>query len=162
MAQTGEVKFSFALKGKNMAIVRGCNLPDDLYYHVDSNVWARLEADGVVTVGMTSCACTLAGQLVAATPKKVGKAVEQKQTICTVESGKWVGPVKTPVSGQLVAINEAAIERPALVNEDPYGQGWLAKIQPSRWEAEQASLVTGAEIATAFEAKMNADGFGGC
>lgn len=154
----------FAVKGKDqeMANVRGCNLPDDLYYHVDSNVWARLEADGVITVGMTSCACSLAGQLVAATPKKVGKEVEQKQTICTVESGKWVGPVKAPVSGTLLAINEAAIDRPALVNEDPYGQGWLAKIQPSLWNAEKTSLVTGAEIAAAFEAKMNADGFGGC
>ena len=145
-----------------MANVRGCNLPDDLYYHVDSNVWARLEADGAVTVGMTSCACSLAGQLVAATPKKVGKPVEQNQTICTVESGKWVGPVKAPVSGVLVAINELAIDMPALVNDDPYGQGWLAKIQPSRWEAEKAGLVTGDAIAAAFEAKMNADGFGGC
>ena len=145
-----------------MANVRGCFLPDDLYYHVESNVWARLEADGLVTVGMTSCACSLAGQLVAATPKKAGKEVEQKQTICTVESGKWVGPVKAPIGGVLVAINEAAIERPAMVNEDPYGQGWLAKIQPSRWAVEKASLATGAEIAAAFEAKMNADGFGGC
>jgi glycine cleavage system H protein len=145
-----------------MAIVRGCNLPDDLFYHVDSNVWARLEADGAITVGMTSYACSLAGQLVAATPKKIGKDVEQKQTICTVESGKWVGPIKAPVSGKLIAINELAIDKPSLVNEDPYGNGWLAKIQPSRWEAEKASLVTGADIAAVFEAKMNADGFGGC
>lgn len=145
-----------------MANVRGCNLPDELYYHVDSNVWARLEADGAITIGMTAYACSLAGQLVAATPKKVGKDVEQKQTICTVESGKWVGPVKTPVSGKLIAINEAAIDTPAQVNEAPYGQGWLARVMPSHWETEKASLVTGAEIATLFEAKMNADGFGGC
>ncbi len=145
-----------------MAIVRGCSLPDDLFYHVDSNVWARLEADGTITVGMTSYACSLAGQLVAATPKKIGKDVEQKQTICTVESGKWVGPIKAPVSGKLIAINEPAIDKPTLVNEDPYGHGWLAKIQPNRWDAEKASLVTGADIAAVFEAKMNADGFGGC
>ena len=56
-------------EGKHcMANVRGCDLPDDLYYHVDSNVWARLESDGSITVGMTSYACSLAGQLVAATP----------------------------------------------------------------------------------------------
>ena len=145
-----------------MAIVRGCNLPDDLFYHVETNVWARLEADGAISVGMTSYACSLAGQLVAATPKKIGKDVEQKQTICTVESGKWVGPVKAPVSGKLIAINEPAIDKPSLVNEDPYGQGWLAKIQPSRWDDEKASLVTGADVAAVFEAKMNADGFGGC
>ena len=145
-----------------MANVRGCNLPDDLFYHADSNVWARLEVDGVITVGMTSYACSLAGQLVAATPKKTGKIVEQKQTICTVESGKWVGPVKTPVSGILIEVNEAAMDTPTQVNESPYGYGWLVKIKPSHWETEKANLVTGAEVAAVFEAKMNADGFGGC
>ncbi len=145
-----------------MAIVRGCQLPDDLFYHVDSNVWARLESDGSIIVGMTAYACSLAGQLVAATPKKIGKEIEQKQTICTVESGKWVGPIKAPVSGQLIEINEPAIDKPTLINEDPYGRGWVAKIQPKRWDVEKASLVTGAEIAAVFEAKMNTDGFGGC
>jgi glycine cleavage system H protein len=145
-----------------MAIVRGCNLPDELFYHVESNVWARREADGTLIVGMTSYACALAGQLVAATPKKAGKEVEQNKTICTVESGKWVGPVKAPVSGELLEMNEAVSNTPALVNEDPYGRGWMAKMKPSRWDAEVGSLVSGLDIATVFEAKMNADGFGGC
>ncbi len=145
-----------------MAKVRGCNLPDDLYYQIDDNVWARIEADGVVVLGMTSYACALAGQLVAATPKKIGKQVEQGKTICTVESGKWVGPVRAPVSGELIAINETVTDKPALVNEDPYGAGWMAKIKPIQWETEKQNLISGAAIAAAFEAKMNADGFGGC
>ena len=145
-----------------MANVRGCNLPDDLYYQIDDNVWARIEADGVITLGMTSYACALAGQLVAATPKKIGKQVDQGKTICTVESGKWVGPVKAPVSGELIAINETVTDKPALVNEDPYGAGWMAKIKPIQWETEKQNLIHGAAIAAAFEAKMNADGFGGC
>ena len=53
-------------------------------------------------------------------------------------------------------------ELPGLVNEDPYGAGWMAKIQPAHWEVESKSLISGDEIAAAFEAKMNADGFGGC
>jgi len=145
-----------------MANVRGCNLPDDLYYHVDGNVWARIEADGNVTLGMTSYACALAGQLVAATQKKIGKHIEQNKTVCTVESGKWVGPVKAPVGGELIEINEAVSAKPALVNEDPYGAGWMAKIKPAHWEEESKILISGVDIATAFEAKMNADGFGGC
>lgn len=145
-----------------MAKVRGCNLPDDLFYHVDDNVWARIEADGAITLGMTAYACALAGQLVAATPKKIGKQVEQGKTICTVESGKWVGPVKAPVSGELIAINDAVTDKPALVNEDPYGTGWMAKIKPSHWDAEKKNLISGEQIHSAFEAKMNADGFGGC
>ena len=145
-----------------MASVRGCILPDDLYYHIESNVWARLESDGNVTIGMTSYACALAGQLVAATPKKPGREIEQFKTVSTVESGKWVGPVKAPVGGELLAVNEAVSDKPTLVNEDPYGRGWMAKIKPHRWQTEVASLVTGAEVATLFEAKMHADGFGGC
>lgn len=145
-----------------MANVRGCNLPDDLYYHVDDNVWARIEADGVVTLGMTSYACALAGQLVAATPKKIGKQIEKSKTVCTVESGKWVGPVKAPVGGELIEINEAVSAKPGLVNEDPYGAGWMAKIKPAHWAEESKSLISGAEIGSAFEVKMNADGFGGC
>lgn len=145
-----------------MANVRGCNLPDDLYYHLDDNVWARVEADGAITLGMTAYACALAGQLVAATPKKIGKQVEQGKTVCTVESGKWVGPVKAPAGGDLVAINEAVTAKPALVNEDPYGAGWMARIKPANWAEESQRLISGAAIGPAFEAKMNADGFGGC
>ncbi len=145
-----------------MATVRGCNLPDDLYYNVENNVWARKEADGTITVGMTSYACALAGQIVSYTPKKVGKEIEQNKSVSTVESGKWVGPVKAPVTGEVTAVNDAVAAKPSTINEDPYGNGWLVKMKPTNWDAEAGSLVTGAAVAGAFEAKMNADGFGGC
>ncbi len=145
-----------------MANVKGCNLPDDLYYNVENNVWARREADGNVTVGMTAYACALAGQIVSVTPKKAGKAIEQNKSVSTVESGKWVGPVKTPVSGEIVAVNEDLAGKPASINSDPYGAGWMVKLKPSNWDGEAGGLVTGAAAASAFEAKMNAEGFGGC
>ncbi|WP_333839182.1 glycine cleavage system protein H [Pelomicrobium sp.] len=145
-----------------MATVRGCNFPDDLYYNVENNVWARREADGTLTVGLTSYACSLAGEIVSYTPKKVGKSVEVNKSVCTVESGKWVGPVKAPVSGEVVAINDAVQAKPGTINADPYGAGWLVKMKPSQWDAESANLLTGAAAAQAFEAKMQADGFGGC
>lgn len=145
-----------------MATVRGCKLPDDLYYNVENNVWARREADGTVTVGMTSYACSLAGEIVSYTPKKVGKSIELNKSLCTVESGKWVGPVKAPVTGEVVAINDAVAGKPGTINADPYGSGWLVKLKPTNWDGESGSLVTGAAAAAAFEAKMNADGFGGC
>ncbi len=145
-----------------MATVKGCNLPDDLYYNVENNVWARREADGTVSVGMTAYACALAGQIVSFTPKKAGKAIEQNKSVSTVESGKWVGPVKAPVSGEVVAVNEALGTKPATVNADPYGAGWMVKLKPSSWDTESAALVTGAAAAAAFEAKMAAEGFAGC
>ena len=60
-----------------MATVRGCTFPENLFYNVESNVWCRQEADGTVTLGMTAYAVSLAGQIVAFTPKAVGKHVDQ-------------------------------------------------------------------------------------
>jgi glycine cleavage system H protein len=145
-----------------MAVVKNCNLPDDLYYNVENNVWARREADGTVTIGMTAYACSLAGEVVAYTPKKPGKAIDKDKSAATVESGKWVGPVKTPVAGEIIATNDAVAAKPGTINADPYGNGWLVKLKPTNWDAESVGLVTGAAIVAAFEAKMNAEGFAGC
>jgi glycine cleavage system H protein len=145
-----------------MGAVRGCDIPEDLLYNIESNVWVRKEADGTATVGLTSYACSLAGQIVSYTPKKVGKSVKQDKSCATVESGKWVGPAKTPVGGEVVATNDAVAAKPGLINEDPYGEGWLVKIKPDDWDGESSALKTGADALSAFEAKMDADGFGGC
>ncbi len=145
-----------------MGAVRGCNLPEDLFYNVDNNVWAKREADGNVSVGLTSYACSLAGEIVSYTPKKIGKAVEKDKSCATVESGKWVGPVKTPVAGEVVATNDAVAGKPGTINKDPYTQGWVVKIKPANWDADSATLKSGAAALAAFEAKMQADGFKGC
>lgn len=145
-----------------MGTVRGCNIPDDLYYNVENNVWARREDDGTVVIGMTSYACSLSGQIVAYTPKKVGKDVKKDKSCATVESGKWVGPAKSPVAGEVVAINDAVTANPGLINEDSYGEGWLVKIKPSDWEGESGDLLSGADALAAFEEKMEAEGFDGC
>lgn len=145
-----------------MGAVRGCNIPEDLMYNVENNVWVRKEGDGTVTVGMTAYACSLAGQIVSYTPKKVGKDVKKDKSCATVESGKWVGPVKAPVAGEVTAINDAVAAKPGLINEDPYGDGWLVKMKPSDWDGESGDLVTGGAALSAFESKMDADGFGGC
>jgi glycine cleavage system H protein len=145
-----------------MGVVRGCDFPDDLYYHIENNVWARREGDGTFTVGLTAYACSLAGQIVSFTPKKVGKDVRKDKSCATVESGKWVGPVKSPAGGEVTAVNDAVQAKPGLINQDPYGQGWLVKIKPDNWDADAGDLKSGADALAAFEAKMSAEGFGGC
>jgi glycine cleavage system H protein len=131
-------------------------------YNIESNVWAKREADGNVIVGLTSYACSLAGEIVSYTPKKIGKSIEKDKSCATVESGKWVGPVKAPVAGEVVAVNEAVSAKPGTINKDPYAQGWVVKVKPTNWAADAASLKTGAAAMAAFEAKMQADGFKGC
>lgn len=145
-----------------MTAVRGCNIPDELAYNIENNAWARKESDGSVTVGVTSYACSLAGEIVSYTPKKIGKAIDKDKSCATVESGKWVGPVKSPIAGEVTAVNNTVSATPGLINKDPYGQGWIIKLKPANWDADSAALKTGADAAKAFEAKMDTDGFKGC
>ena len=70
-----------------MPTVRGCQLPDELLYDVENNIWYRENPDGTVTLGMTAVAAAMAGQLVAFTAKKVGRAVQGGKSCATVESG---------------------------------------------------------------------------
>lgn len=134
-----------------MAEVRGCNIPEDRYYWVEKHAWARLEADGTVTVGITDVAQNMAKGIINATPKDVGRTVKQGKSAGTLESGKWVGPVTSPVTGEILEVNEAVREKPALINEDPYGAGWFVKVKPSDWDGESAILVTGEEGVTAYQ-----------
>ena len=145
-----------------MANVRGCNLPDNLLYDVENHIWYQELADGNVRIGMTTVATAMAGQLVAFTPKKVGRSVEAGKSCATVESGKWVGPAKSAAAGSVVEVNEELAGTPALANEDPYGAGWLIVLKPHDWPAVRPTLSTGADMAAKYEAKMAADGFAGC
>jgi len=145
-----------------MPDVRGCTLPDDLLYDVPNHIWFRETGDGNVKLGMTTVATAMAGQLVAFTPKKVGRKVEAGKSCATVESGKWVGPAKSAAAGEIVAVNEDLSGKPSLANEDPYEKGWLVILKPDDWASVKPTLTPGSQVAGPYEAKMAADGFAGC
>jgi glycine cleavage system H protein len=135
-----------------VATANNCNVPEDLFYWVREHVWIRPEADGTVTIGMTDAAQHLAGNIINATPKKVGRKVTKGKSSGTVESSKWVGPIKAPVSGEIVASNEAIVKKPKILNEDPYGTGWFVRVRPDDWETERGELLTGHEAVASYEA----------
>jgi glycine cleavage system H protein len=137
-------------------------MPDDLLYDVDNHIWLRELEDGNIKIGMTTVATAMAGQLVAFTPKKVGRAVQAGKSCATVESGKWVGPAKSAAGGEVVAVNDELVAKPTLANEDPYGAGWMVIIKPEDWSSVKATLTPGSQVAPKYEAKMDADGFAGC
>ncbi len=141
-----------------MPQVNNCNLPEDLYYLVDKHVWVRPSADGSVTVGMNDVAGHLAGTVVAVTPKKAGRVIPKGQSVATIESSKWVGPVPAPVSGEIVEVNETVRKNPRVINEDPYGAGWIVKLRPSAWEAESGALVTGSAGLETYRAFLEREG----
>jgi glycine cleavage system H protein len=88
----------------------------------------------------------------------VGVTVKKGRNIATVESGKWVGAVPAPVSGEIVAVNDALAASPGLINSDPYGAGWVVRLRPSDWEADAADLVTGPEGVEAYRRFLDAAG----
>jgi glycine cleavage system H protein len=142
-----------------MAEINGCNIPEELYYLAgDKLVWARFEADGTVTAGVPDPGQAIAGKVMAVTAKKLGRTIERGKSMGTLESGKWVGPIPAPVSGEIIAINEAVTANPTLVNSDPYGEGWIVRLQPSDLEGEKADLVTGQAAVKAFQQLMTERG----
>ena len=136
-----------------MPSVRGCHLPEDRLYDVANHIWLKEMDDGNIKIGMTTVATAMAGQLVAFTPKKA---------CATVESGKWVGPAKSAVGGEVAAVNTELIEKPSMANTDPYEAGWMVILKPRDWASVKPTLIRGADVAPAYEAKMAADGFAGC
>ncbi len=144
-----------------MATVRGCDLPEDLFYLIDKHVWVRRLEGSLVRLGMTSVAAKLAGgglNAVTVSARKVGQEVAQGKSVATLESSKFVGPVPAPVSGVLVRGNERLEAEPNIAATDPYGEGWIAEVEATNWEAEVAGLATGAEGVTAYAAKLEAEG----
>jgi len=113
--------------------------PDDLYYHKE-HFWARVDGD-VVTIGTTDFAQKLAGQVVYVELPSPGKAVEQGKPCGSMESGKWVGRIYSPVSGKIEAINGELEDTPELINESPYEKGWMCKIKASNLQEELKNLM---------------------
>lgn len=112
-----------------MTTIDQFEFPDDLLYDQE-HVWAKADGD-VVTIGMTQFGQDLAGEIVYVEVPRVGRAVTKGEAFMSMESGKWVGRIKAPISGEIVEANEEVEWESTLVNEDPYGEGWLAKIQIS-------------------------------
>jgi glycine cleavage system H protein len=126
--------------------------PADLLYLIEPQVWARVDADGLVTQGITALGVRLSGEVYMCRPKGAGLVVERGKSMGVVELAKSIVSVKSPLSGEVVAVNPRLREEPELVHRDPYGAGWLMRLRPSALAVEQSALVTGDAIAEAMAA----------
>ena len=124
------------VKGKKLTI------PDELLYSKD-HCWVKEE--GVLTVGITQYAVNELGNIETADMEDLkGKTVSvstEPLLDARIESNKAIGDIFTPASGDVVKVNSALPDSPNLLNEDPYGKGWLFKLKPSNWAAEKANLM---------------------
>jgi glycine cleavage system H protein len=119
------------------------SVPADRLYDTRYDMWVRREG-GDVVIGATSFGIHLAGEVIAYTPKPTGAEVAAGRGLGTVESAKTVLAVHAPVAFRLDCPNEAAEERPDLINRDPYGAGWMARGAPLDWDHDAARLVDAA------------------
>jgi glycine cleavage system H protein len=103
--------------------------PEDLLYHSEHD-WARVDGDSA-TLGITWYAQDALGEVVFYEAPAVGTSLTKDQPYAEIESVKAVSDVVAPLSGEIVAVNEALSERPETVNEDPYGAGWLVRVKLS-------------------------------
>lgn len=118
------------------------NVPADLRF-AESHEWARLEADGTVTVGISDHAQEALGDVVFVELPEVGKSLGAGDTAGVVESVKAASDIYAPVGGEVIAVNEALSDSPEQLNEQPY-EAWIFKLKPSDAEADLAKLLDGA------------------
>ncbi|HLO27956.1 MAG TPA: hypothetical protein VK249_02400 [Anaerolineales bacterium] len=135
-------------------IYYACDIPEDLYYDVERDVWIRFEGD-IAVLGMTDVAQTRCGKIAAISFRNVGKTVVQGKALATIESAKWVGPFPAPFSCEIVSTNEDGFARNILLaNKEPYTTGWLVKVRPTDLNNERGHLVTGAEAVEKYKVRI--------
>jgi len=115
-------------------------VPENLYY-TKEHEWLKVQGDTAI-MGITDYAQKSLHEIVFVDLPEVGRKVKQMESIGTVESVKAVSEIYTPISGEIIEVNTELNEKPELVNQDPYGKGWIAKIQPENLEKELKNLMT--------------------
>ena len=123
------------------------NIPAELRY-VKSHEWVRLEDDGTVTIGVTDHAQEALGDVVFVEVPEVGAELAAEAEAGVVESVKAASDIYVPISGEIVAVNEALEDAPELVNSDPYGEGWFFRMKPS--ESGELEEMMDADAYSAF------------
>jgi glycine cleavage system H protein len=128
-----------------MARVKEFFLPDDIYYDRKEHIWARLEEAGA-RVGLDAFGACAAGTVAYIKLLPPGRQVQRGRPFGSMEAGKYVGPLKAPLSGRIAETNREVLDNPHLVNADHYDLGWLVVIAPFGLEEELPDLVHGGGV----------------
>ena len=121
--------------------------PDDRYYDREHHMWVRPNDQGHLVVGIDVLGLEALGDLAYLTIGVLGSEVQRGQPMGTLEAAKMTGDLVSPVSGTIVACNDAVVVNPSLVNKTPYNEGWMVVINPSGWEQERPELASGEALA---------------
>jgi glycine cleavage system H protein len=130
-------------------VVEGKEIPAELRY-TKEHEWVRVEGDRC-RIGITDYAQNSLHEVVYADLPKVGRALGKGESFGTVESVKAVSEVYSPVSGEVLETNQKLVDAPELVNQQPYGEGWLVLMRPSKPGEELSSLMSAKEYGELLE-----------
>lgn len=117
-----------------------CKFPDDLLYDSEGFIWVGKEGN-LARIGVTSIYSALAGKVSSITFKDVGE-VEKGRGICSIESPTHFSVAKVPIAGKIIQVNSELARNPSLINDFPYGDGWLALLEPSQLAVDEKDLFT--------------------
>jgi len=130
-------------------------VPKDLLYN-ENDCWARIEGDKA-RVGITDFLQSMATDIIFVEFKDVGMEIEQLDEVSSFESSKTILDLISPVSGVIVEVNEKLSERPELVNQDPYGEGWFAVLQLKDFESDRENLLDAEKYFEVLKRKVEAE-----
>ena len=149
-----------------MVKIEEFEFPDELFYEPKEHMWLRPQADDVagvggaqskiqnpkskIEIGIDDGGQDALGDVVYVQLTDAGGRVSRGEAIGSVEAAKMVRPLLAPVSGTLSEVNRAVMAKPRLLNDDPYGEGWLFRIEADDWESERSHFVQGSEEVTAW------------
>ena len=128
-----------------MAKIEGYEFPDELYYH-DEHSWAKVEDDGNVRVGMNAFFQESSGTIIYVDLPFEDDDIEQGEVCGKIQSRKWIGNLCSPVSGTVIAINEELENDATMINDDPYGEGWVLLIEPTNLDDDLSKLMQGGKL----------------
>ena len=117
----------------------------DRFYN-SNHLWSKQDAAGIVTVGMDELGLDSLGELAYLTLPSERTPVEMGKAMGSMEAAKMTGELVAPVSGIVIEKNDRVLQNPLLVNEEPYGNGWLVKIEPTNWEEDSEAMVSGDKL----------------
>jgi len=124
-----------------MAKIDKYEMPDELYYTTD-HAWVKVEGNQI-RIGITDFMQQLAGEITFIRVPRAGKDLEAGKNLASMQSGKWAGKIAVPVSGKVVDANKDLAAAPKPLNDDPYGQGWIAVMEPANMADVEANLLKG-------------------
>lgn len=117
-------------------IIDNCNFPDNLLYDPDSFVWADVSNENYIKIGIIPILTSISGKLISIKLKKEGTNIERGKSLGSIESPKYFGIVRSPLTGKVREINESILSKPKQVNDSPYELGWLSTIVPSHLDKD--------------------------